>query len=195
MVAGPSSVVKLVNLGRMRYMPALRLQERMVNAVKEARNSPSSEAPDTLLVVEHDPVYTTGIRTRDYGPAEERRLRSLGADFVRTDRGGLITFHGPGQLVVYPILDLERFFPVSSARKRLLGVKWYVHRLEQTVIDALDEMGLEGWRSPHTGVWIKRDGEQAEEKVCALGVHNSGLVTSHGIALNCCVDMVHTFIC
>jgi lipoate-protein ligase B len=73
-----------------------------------------------------------------------------------------------------------------SLRKALLGVKWYVERLEQSVIEAVGGVGLEGVRSPHTGVWLNAP----EEKVCAVGVHNSGLVTSHGLALNCCVDLV-----
>ncbi len=68
-------------------------------------------------------MYTTGIRTESYSSDEERRLRSLGADFVRADRGGLITFHGPGQLVAYPVLDLREFVPEAAAKKALLGTR------------------------------------------------------------------------
>ena len=93
------------------------------------------------MVVEHDPVYTTGMRskvlsseeiclslycfTKVYSPEEEVRLKKLGADFVRTNRGGLITFHGPGQLVAYPILDLKKIAPKESSRKAMLGMKWW----------------------------------------------------------------------
>ena len=95
------------------------------------------------------------MRTKDYTVGEEERLKTLGADFVRTNRGGLITFHGPGQLVMYPILNLRDLAPDSAARKSLLGMKWYVHTLEQLVIDLCDqEWGVTCTRSPHTGVWV-----------------------------------------
>ena len=97
-------VVRLWNLGRMRYSPALKVQERLVQRLKSKDDNVAKE--NVLLVVEHEPVYTTGIRTKDYSAEEENRLKKLGADFVRTNRGGLITFHGPGQLVAYPILNL-----------------------------------------------------------------------------------------
>ena len=176
-----AATARLVNLGRMSYSAALKIQNSSVAEIK-ARRSPSK-----LLIVEHEPVYTTGVRSDHYGAKEERRLRGLGADFVRSNRGGLITFHGPGQLVAYPILNLAEFLPVATARKAILGVKWYVERLEQTVIDACGEVGVEAVRSPpHPGVWVPG---QPEEKVCALGVHSSNLVTSHGLALNCDVDL------
>ena len=97
-------------------------------------------------MVEHDPVYTTGMRTKVhkftflidviitnilkvYSVEEEVRLKALGADFVRTNRGGLITFHGPGQLVAYPILDLKKIAPKESRRKAMLGMKWYQYTI------------------------------------------------------------------
>ena len=128
-----------------------------------------------------------GIRSRGYSADEETRLKGLGADFHRTNRGGLITFHGPGQLVLYPILDLTSFsgrMPSRARKKSVLGVKWYIHTLEQTVIDSLAEFGVIGIRSPHTGVWVDQ-----EAKICAMGVANTDLVTSHGLALNCDVDL------
>ena len=138
---------------------------------------------NVVLSVEHYPVYTTGIRTKGYTRQEETVLKNLGADFVRTNRGGLITFHGPGQLVVYPVLNLRQFVPATSRRKAALGMKWYINSLEQVVIDGLDRFGLTGTRSEHTGVWI------GEDKVCAMGVASSNMVTSHGLAINCDVDM------
>lgn len=81
------------------------------------------------MLVEHPPVYTTGIRTKDYSESEADRLRGLGADFVRTNRGGLITFHGDGQLVAYPILDLKEFLPNAAKKKALLGKYCTVYTL------------------------------------------------------------------
>ena len=127
--------------------------------------------------------------TKVYSPEEEVRLKKLGADFVRTNRGGLITFHGPGQLVAYPILDLRHFAPLETRRKRMLGMKWYVERLEQVVIDLLATWRLQGVRSPHTGVWVATRGQSTLSKVCAIGVHSADMVTSHGLALNCTTDM------
>ena len=174
-------IARMLNLGRMSYSAALKVQESAAAKVKAKR------ASNMLLIVEHDPVYTTGVRTDQYSAEEERRLRVLGADFCRSNRGGLITFHGPGQLVAYPILNLADFFPVAKARKAILGVKWYVERLEQTVIDTCGDVGVEAVRSPpHPGVWVPGE---PEKKVCALGVRSSSLVTSHGLALNCDVDL------
>jgi len=174
--------VSVLNLGRLDYRGALSVQNQLVGrVVKNVRSG--LESGHTLVLVEHPPVYTTGIRTRDYSLAEEERLRCLGADFVRTNRGGLITFHGPGQLVCYPVLNLRDFAPESATRKSLLGMKWYVFTLEQMVMDLLARLGVEGARSPHTGVWVGRN------KICAMGVHSRDLVTSHGLALNCNTDM------
>ena len=88
-----------------------------------------------------------------------------------------------GQLVVYPILNLKEFAPEVAARKALLGMKWYIHNLEQLVIDLCQDYGISANRSPHTGVWV------GNNKICAMGVHNSKLVTSHGLALNCNTDL------
>jgi len=97
----------------------------------------------TLLLLEHSPVFTVGIRDKEYSEDEEKRLRKLGADFYRADRGGLITFHGPGQLVAYPVMDLSAFAPPSTRRKTLLGVKWYSVRSNVTYMEYyLNEMRL-----------------------------------------------------
>ena len=171
-------MVSVLNLGTMKYQTALAVQNILVNRIQTSLSS--DQAPsNTLLLVEHTPVYTTGMRTKEYSQEEEVRLKHLGADFVRTNRGGLITFHGPGQLVAYPVLNLRDFAPESSRRKAMLGMKWYVWSLEQMVIDLISKWGVQGNRSPHTGVWVRG------KKICAMGVHNSNLVTSHGLALNC----------
>merc|ERR1712043_10028 len=137
--------------------------------------------------------YTTGIRSNVYDVNEELRLQNLGAEFYRSNRGGLITFHGPGQLVAYPILDLRQFVPNTSNQSgmklTLMGMKWYVDTLEEIVIQTLGKnFGLIGYRSPDTGVWVQ-DSEGKEKKICAMGVHNSDLVTCHGLALNCDIDL------
>ncbi len=185
------ALVHVWRLGRLRYQCALRLQLALADKLKDKQNSSSNS--HTLLLLEHHPVYTTGIRTHEYSAQEEARLRSIGADFHRADRGGLITFHGPGQLVAYPILNLRSFVPEKASRKALLGMKWYIHQLEEAVIATCDSLGLAGaHRSPHTGVWLggKGQGGEPEKKVCAMGVHNSGFVTTHGLAINCNTDLV-----
>lgn len=125
-------------------------------------------------MVEHTPVYTIGIRTKHYALKEEENLRRLGAEFYKTNRGGLITFHGPGQLVVYPIINLKRFKP---------SIKWYVCTLEKVVIDICQQYELNAETSPHTGVWVN------DKKICAIGIHGSRYVTTHGFALNCSTDL------
>jgi len=214
------SIVQLVKLGqRVKYLPSLKIQQHYVDKVKNERLSRAScdggrsrETSDGgtvhggyLLVVEHSPVYTVGIRDRKLYAEEAEKVRGLGADFVQTNRGGLITFHGPGQLVAYPILDLRHFFGKAagegqrSKQLRVMGMRWYVETLEQTVMDTLSSAyDLATHRSPHTGVWTTSSvatsggcGEKVEEeqKICAMGVHNSDLVTSHGLALNCDIDL------
>eukprot|EP00092_Neocalanus_flemingeri_P023446 GFUD01025423.1.p1 GENE.GFUD01025423.1~~GFUD01025423.1.p1 ORF type:complete len:244 (+),score=82.71 GFUD01025423.1:334-1065(+) len=175
-------LVSVLNLGTMKYQTALAVQNILVNRIQSSLSSGLAPS-NTLVLVEHTPVYTTGMRSKEYSQEEEFRLKDLGADFVRTKRGGLITFHGPGQLVAYPVLNLRDFAPESSRRKALLGMKWYVWTLEQMVIDLVSQWGVEGTRSPHTGVWV------GNSKICAMGVHSSNLVTSHGLALNCDTDL------
>lgn len=187
--------VQLVQLGRLAYSPALGVQHKFVQKLHEFRQS--TQEADTpqgfLLAVEHEPVYTVGLRDRRGYRDQQDRLRSLGADYVETDRGGLITFHGPGQMVIYPILDLTRFIGQgcqTTKAGRVMGMRWYVHTLEQSVMDTLAEFQVETHRSPHTGVWTQIKGKLSEErKICAMGVHSKDRITSHGLALNCDVDL------
>ncbi|CAL8350331.1 unnamed protein product [Arctogadus glacialis] len=168
----PRAAVQLVQLGRISYSQALLEQQRFVQ--RHRNRDPSRPAPDALLVCEHPPVYTIGIRQAPYPAEEERRLALLGAEFFRTNRGGLITFHGPGQLVCYPVLDLRGF------RKSL---RWYVGQLEQTVIGLCGQLGIEASTSPDTGVWV------GNNKICAIGIHCGRYITSHGLALNVNTDL------
>ncbi len=131
---------------------------------------------DTLVLLEHPPVYTVGRAARDASNlgVGEGYLRSLGAEVFWSDRGGDATFHGPGQLVGYPILRL-----------RDRDTHGYLRRLEEVVIRALADYGLEGWHHPeYTGVWVR------EKKIAAIGVKfSSGWITSHGFALNVSTDL------
>ncbi|VDO97936.1 unnamed protein product [Soboliphyme baturini] len=140
--------------GLMTYSSALQLQQKFVELLlsKKRQQNGAKDVTlpvhNTVLMLEHSPVYTIGVRTAHYDELEEKRLRSLGADFRRTDRGGLITFHGPGQLVVYPILALSDF-------RSSCAVKWYVTKLEQCLIDVCGRLGLNAYAPgvPYTGVW------------------------------------------
>lgn len=142
--------VSIVNLGRVAYRSALQIQQQYIRQHFDS----SSQTPNTLLLCEHDPVYTIGIRRAPYPAEEEQRLKDLGAEFFRTNRGGLITFHGPGQMMCYPILNLSCF-------KK--SVRWYVYELEQTVIKMCGKFGIKATTSPDTGVWV------GNNKICAIG--------------------------
>lgn len=163
-----SRVVHILRAGKLSYQKSLNLQKTISSLVF------NGEKPNVLILTEHDPVYTVGIRTKSYGPEEEQRLKALGADFFRTNRGGLITFHGPGQLVVYPVLNLKNFQP---------SVRWYVCHIEKTVIELCRRYGLQAGATEDTGVWI------GDNKICAIGIHASRYVTTHGLALNCNNDL------
>lgn len=163
------TIAKVLQAGKMSYGSALRLQQLLAD-----RHKLSNGIQDTLILVEHFPVYTVGIRSKDYSQETEEKLVSLGADFYRTNRGGLITFHGPGQLVVYPILNLKNYKP---------SIRWYVSQIEQTVIDVCGKLGIPAETSPHTGVWV------GDRKICAIGIHGSRFITTHGLALNCNTDL------
>ena len=157
-------------LGRMSYECALEVQAECVAERKRG------EIPDQLLLVEHPHVITLGRNGRmENLLASEDALERGGIAFHPTDRGGDITYHGPGQLVGYPILDLREW-------KRDVGA--YVRAIEQTIIDTVGEYGIEAGRVCNcTGVWV--DGA----KIAAIGVHISRWVTSHGFALNVNTDL------
>lgn len=128
----------------------------------------SGKREDTVLLLEHKSVYTAGKRT------ESHELPDDGSDFVETNRGGKITWHGPGQLVGYPIMHLPKPIDVVA----------YVRYLEQTLIDVIAEFGISGIRVPgRTGVWVETPA--GAEKVAAIGIRVAEKVTMHGFALNC----------
>ena len=106
--------VDLIKAGRVKYLSGLKLQQHFVNVVKSNREVKRSKS--FLLLLDHDPVYTVGIRDRKLYGADKEKLQKLGAEYFETNRGGLITFHGPRQLVAYPILDLRDFFQYDSIK-------------------------------------------------------------------------------
>jgi lipoate-protein ligase B len=163
-------VLQVEQLGRRPYGEVLELQ-RAVAAERIA-----GTRPDTLLLVEHDPVVTLGRSTRQGNLlANPALLAARGVELFDIERGGDVTFHGPGQLVGYPIVDL------SQHRQDL---HWYLRQLEQVLIDALAAFGIEGRREPkYTGVWV------ANQKIASIGVHARSWVTWHGFALNVSTDL------
>ena len=165
-------------LGRVEYGEALELQRTLV----EARRS--GKIGDTLLLLEHPPVITLGARSRGARTnvvASGDALDAAGVAVHETGRGGDVTYHGPGQLVGYPILDL---------RPDRQDVHQYVRDLEEVLIRAIARFGVEGVRVPGlSGVWVGAEGREA--KVAAIGVRISRWITSHGFALNVTTDLTH----
>jgi lipoyl(octanoyl) transferase len=165
----------VIDLGRIAYRAAWELQRRVVAARKAGR------APDALLLCEHPHVITLGRNGKpEHLRASDYLLRQMGVEFCATDRGGDITYHGPGQLVGYPILNL------AEIRR---DVVWYVRQLEEAMIRATSDFGIRATRQAgKTGVWVEVPGS-GEEKLAAIGVHISRWVTSHGFAYNVCTDL------
>ena len=135
-----------------------------------------------LLFVEHPPVYTLGKSGHiENVLLSEENLKARGIDFFRTNRGGDITFHGPQQIVGYPILDLEKFYT---------DIGKYLRNIEEVIILTLKEYGIESGRSAgETGVWLDADKKGRERKICAIGVRSSRWITMHGFAFNINTDL------
>jgi lipoyl(octanoyl) transferase len=199
-------MISVLQLGTVDYTTGLRLQKTLVDLRKAERIA------NTLLLLEHTPVITLGRNAeRKNIVAPAALLRSKGVEVFECDRGGDVTFHGPGQLVGYPIFDLRSFFSENGER-RTVGAVEYVRRVEEALIRTCADFGIATTRVPKmTGVWtekdphlpspgrsgahsdlrfneassrggIRSDGEQA--KIAAIGVHISRGITSHGFALN-----------
>ena len=178
--------VKITELGFLPYREAWDIQEEYFSntiAVKrQNRHLDSSILTENhLLLVEHPPVFTLGKSGKiDHLLLKEEVLKSKGIAFFKTNRGGDITFHGPGQLVGYPILDLDNFFT---------DIHKYLRNLEEIIIKTLSDFGLNSARSDgETGVWLDLDTPFAR-KICAMGVRASRWVTMHGFALNINTDL------
>jgi lipoyl(octanoyl) transferase len=184
--------VRFEDLGQLDYSAAWDYQTGIHRALVDVklahRNAPPGSYTQAhhLLFVEHPPVYTLGKSgTMDHLLLTEPELKARGIAYFPVNRGGDITYHGPGQIVGYPILDLECFFT---------DVHRYVRSLEEVMIRMLAEYGIEGYRvEGYTGVWVKGQPAHAatnspfwaqQRKICAIGVHLSRWVTLHGFALN-----------
>ena len=172
--------LNVVNLGTMAYGEALDLQR----AVANVRIS-GQIANDVLLLVEHPPVVTLGRGTKPgHLIASEAQLRARGVELFEVERGGDITFHGPGQLVGYPIIDLKQ---------HRQDLHWYLRSVEEVIIRAMSSIGLPCVRNPgKTGVWTGGATGEAESrlrKVASIGVHARDWVTWHGFALNVGTDL------
>ncbi|VDN83787.1 unnamed protein product [Brugia pahangi] len=183
-----TSVADAIWLGRITYADGLRYQHCYVDKLLALRKLGSDSMKKSyLLLLEHTPVYTVGIRHFQYNKDEENRLKKLGADFFRTKRGGLITFHGPGQLVVYPIVDLHSLHVKGpDQNSTIVGVRRYVYLVEEAIIKTVRDFGLRGAdRSPNTGVWLAN----GMRKIAAIGINVRDGIVSHGLALNCNTDL------
>ena len=150
---------------------------------RQSKDSPLA-TQHYLLFVEHPPVYTLGKSGNIENVLINEEMRSAkGIEFFHTNRGGDITFHGPQQIVGYPILDLEKFET---------DIGKYLRNIEEVTILTLAEYGIESGRSPgETGVWIDADKPGKERKICAIGVRSSRWITMHGFALNVNTDLSH----
>lgn len=167
----PQKEIKIVDLGRINYGDALKEQLHYVDLV-------NTTTPDTayILLCEHNHVYTLGLHGKENNLLVNADfLKKIDAEYYKIDRGGDITYHGPGQLTVYPILNLDRWG---------LGVKQYIHNIEESIIRLVARYGITAGRvHGATGVWI------GNSKICAIGVKVSHFVTRHGLALNVNTDL------
>jgi lipoyl(octanoyl) transferase len=173
--------IEFINLQRIDYKKAWDYQEKLFdeNLKNKAAGLPTS---NYLIFCEHEHVYTLGKSgSKNNLLANNKQLQEMGVTFFKTNRGGDITYHGPGQIVGYPILDLENFG---------LGVKSYIERLEEGIIRSLAIFGVNGERLPGaTGVWMDAGIQGKARKICAIGVKAGRYITMHGFAFNVNTDL------
>lgn len=178
--------IKIHNLGLKDYKETWDFQESLFNKtleikVNNRKNDSNSPTPNHLIFVTHPHVYTLGKSGKFSNLLiNKEQLHKKGATYYKTNRGGDITYHGPGQIVGYPILDMDNFFT---------DIHKYLRMLEETIIITLADYGIVGERSQgQSGVWIDT-GTNSARKICALGVRASRWVTMHGFALNVNTDL------
>ena len=181
--------VKYIDLKRISYSDALKLQQEAQKLlikrklkIRDGKIPKDSEVIHSLFFCEHNPVYTLGrsgsINNLLYSDIE---LNSREIEFYKTNRGGDITYHGPGQIVGYPVFDLDYFYH---------DVHKYVREIEEVIIRTVNDFGIKSQRIDGlTGVWVKGGNGDADRKICAIGVHISRWVTLHGFALNVNTDL------
>jgi len=175
-------LISVVQLGTVDYATGLRLQQELVDLRK------AEKIGDVLLLLEHSPVITLGRNAKAANViASTELLAQRGVELFECDRGGDVTFHGPGQIVGYPIFDL-RGFATPDGKRKTLGAVEFVRRLEEVLIRTCADFAIATNRiASLTGVWTNHEAAQA--KIAAIGVHISRLVTSHGFALNVNPDL------
>ena len=169
----------VIDVGRMGYVPACELQLGIHEEVRQGVRRP------TVILVEHDPVITISRRpgSEKHLLASSAYLAELGIDVQPTDRGGDITYHGPGQLVAYPILPLQRLG---------LNIHSYMRWMEEVVIETVRVWGITAYRhSANTGVWTTLSGQSRPAKLCAMGIRVKRHVSLHGLALNVTTNLAH----
>ncbi len=172
---------EIIDLGIIPYKEAWEYQQKLFDQAIGQKKAKKTST-QTLILCEHPHVITLGKHGNSNNlllPTENLKKRKV--EFFYTDRGGDITYHGPGQLVVYPIFDLNAFE---------IGLKSYIFNLEEVVIRLLNDYGIKAERMPGaTGVWLEADSDKSARKICAIGVRCSHFVTMHGLALNVDTDL------
>ena len=176
--------IEYTDLGLIRYKEAWEYQERLFGQLMARKLSGSGAPRQHLLFCEHYPVFTLGKSgSQENLLINEEFLSKKGIDFYRINRGGDITFHGPGQIVAYPILDLDTYS---------LGIRQYITLLEESVIRLLQGYSIASGRlEGATGVWLDADDESRARKICAIGVRASRGITMHGFAFNVNTDLTY----
>ncbi|MBN1132325.1 MAG: lipoyl(octanoyl) transferase LipB [Bacteroidales bacterium] len=179
--------IEFVDLGLIDYKEAWDYQERLFNRIiedKQAGGNPAGgeRLPNQLIFCEHPHVYTLGKSGNENNLLIHKEfLKEIRATYYKTNRGGDITYHGPGQIVGYPVIDLEDFG---------LGLRRYIELLEQAIIELLGHFGIaSSLMDSATGVWLDADHPVKARKICAIGVRSSRFVTMHGFALNVNTDL------
>jgi lipoyl(octanoyl) transferase len=175
-------IVKFHNIGLREYRKAWDFQEKLFQEVLRQKDQKDTTLVHHLIFCEHTHVYTLGKSGDEHNMLLNFiQLQAKEAQFIHTNRGGDITYHGPGQLVGYPILSLTHFG---------IGLKEYIHKLEEVIIRTIAYYDIKGERMEGaTGVWIDLDNARNTRKICAIGVRSSHWVTMHGFALNINTDL------
>jgi len=174
-----------LDVGLIDYQKAWKLQEEIhIRVIKQRLSEQSSETYNNLIFCEHPHVFTLGKSGKENNLlVNDNFLNKINATYIKTNRGGDITYHGPGQIVGYPIFNLE---------KQKIGVKKYIYLLEQSIIDTLEVYSIDSDRyRGATGVWLDADKPGLTRKICAIGVRLSRSVTMHGFALNVNTDLTY----
>jgi len=173
--------LKVIDFGLKNYRTVWEEQKNLFNMMVDLKKNRGAVQEEYLMIGEHPAVYTLGFHGKASNLlADESWLKERGIECLRIERGGDITYHGPGQMIVYPIIDLE---------SHNLGIKGYMNMLEDCIIELLSNYGIKGEKIDNAiGIWIGK-GTVNERKICAMGVKCTRYVTMHGLALNVTTDL------